>query len=545
MKLKMKRFMAPGIAAVMTAFLLAGCGDAAGKTESPAAPAESTASQEETSEEASDDTESASDPAQDAAKAEITFPLEETMEFTGLSIMANSFYYKDNLAWNEALQRANINIELTEIMRSEIEEKGNLLMQSGDYPDMLFKVSALDLDTYGIEGMLIPLEDLIREYAPNLTKLLDERNGWNAITAPDGHVYSLPNVDSCYMQDFSTECLWLNKRWLDNLELEEPGNMDELYEVLKAFKEKDANGNGDPDDEIPFTFVDDINIFMAYLDDGLHYADNYCNVADGKLEFYPLTEGYKNNYLAYFTKMYEEGILDANGFTQTADQLNALGKSGDIYGMFRRSTTLLVPEENQYDYVALKPFNGADLPLSSGVSKGGLAITDKCGNPEVLIAWADYLYSEEGGRLAYLGIEGTNYTVNDGGTYSKIEGDFEDSTFQCTLNGLATTPAVVPELSKHPDPEGDPYTAYVYEERDKLYQGTIMPTLAFTQEESERLSTLQTDIFTYIKNYSAEVITGQKSLDDTWDGFQTTLKDMGAEELESLYQAAYERGSAE
>ena len=49
---------------------------------------------------------------------------------------------------------------------------------------------------------------------------------------------------------------WINKRWMDNLGLQEPKSLDELYEVLKAFKEEDANGNGDPNDEIPLTATD-------------------------------------------------------------------------------------------------------------------------------------------------------------------------------------------------------------------------------------------------------------------------------------------------
>lgn len=43
----------------------------------------------------------------------------------------------------------------------------------------------------------------------------------------------------------------INKQWLDNLKLEVPATTDELYTVLKAFKEQDANGNGDSKDEIP------------------------------------------------------------------------------------------------------------------------------------------------------------------------------------------------------------------------------------------------------------------------------------------------------
>ena len=50
---------------------------------------------------------------------------------------------------------------------------------------------------------------------------------------------------------------FINKQWLDNLGLSMPTSIDEYYDVLVAFKEQDANGNGDPDDEIPLLFTSD------------------------------------------------------------------------------------------------------------------------------------------------------------------------------------------------------------------------------------------------------------------------------------------------
>ena len=49
--------------------------------------------------------------------------------------------------------------------------------------------------------------------------------------------------------------LWINTQWLDNLGLEMPTTTEEFYQVMKAFKEQDANGNGDLNDEIPLSTV--------------------------------------------------------------------------------------------------------------------------------------------------------------------------------------------------------------------------------------------------------------------------------------------------
>ena len=41
---------------------------------------------------------------------------------------------------------------------------------------------------------------------------------------------------------------------LDHLGLDMPTTTDEFVEVLRAFKDNDANGNGNPNDEIPLAF---------------------------------------------------------------------------------------------------------------------------------------------------------------------------------------------------------------------------------------------------------------------------------------------------
>lgn len=71
------------------------------------------------------------------------------------------------------------------------------------------------------------------------------------VTNPDGHIYTLPGKKPLRPKGCDTP--FINKAWLDRLGLEIPTTVDEWYEVLKAFKEQDANGNGDPNDEIPLT----------------------------------------------------------------------------------------------------------------------------------------------------------------------------------------------------------------------------------------------------------------------------------------------------
>ena len=107
----------------------------------------------------------------------------------------------------------------------------------------------------GAQGYILPLNEYLDNssvgYAAAFEKLPGLRD---YITTPDGNIYSLPNVDGSLHVQYNMK-LWINTTWLENLGLEMPTTTEEFYDVLKAFKEQDANGNGDPDDEIPLSGV--------------------------------------------------------------------------------------------------------------------------------------------------------------------------------------------------------------------------------------------------------------------------------------------------
>lgn len=527
----MKKIMSLLLAVLMLLSVLAGCNNEPSKQTDPpkeTKPAETNAPE--------------TTPPTEEDKT-ITFPLAEPMDISVMTIMPSTYSIAENVAWKALMARGNFNVELTEFNASEMKEKGSLVMASGEYPDILFKCGALNINELGAEGILVPLEDLIREYAPNLTALLDENNGWADILAPDGHIYSMPMVVPPRVFGSSNFVWWMNGGWLKNLGLEEPTNPEELYHVLKAFKEQDANGNGDPNDEIPVTFADgQFNRFLLLLAEGSVYVDNYFTVVDDELVFYPTTEHFKENYLAYLAKLYSEGILDNASFSQTLDQLKAIVGASDICGMHLNSSTSFVPEAQRMDTFALTPFDHEKYPLNTGITIGGLAITDACEHPEIIIAWADYLYTEEGGRVVRLGVEGDSYTVNADGTWAWIPDKYTEPTYQCTLMGSAQVPYRQPDLyNNSSDPVARHDAMEMYGEDGLFSKGTVLPALILNEEENEVASVLLTDIRNYVDIYSAQVVSGEVDLEATWNEFQAKLEQMGVDELIKIYQAAYAR----
>ncbi len=127
------------------------------------------------------------------------------------------------------------------------------MIAGGDLPDIFMGDMGVDFTPaqllfYGQQGIFIPLNDLIAQHAPRMPKIFaDYPTVADIITAPDGNIYSMPDINDCYHCQGSCK-LWINKVWLDKLGLAVPQTIDEFEAALKAFKEMDPNGNGQADE---------------------------------------------------------------------------------------------------------------------------------------------------------------------------------------------------------------------------------------------------------------------------------------------------------
>ncbi len=484
---------------------------------------------------------------------QITFPLEDEKTF---KIMAkvNSTLLSDIPTFAYVNERCNISFDMDEVMTSagDATEKIGLSLASGDYPDayLEFTLSKDDIDKYGGEGVLIPLEDLIRQHAPNLASRLDEKELWQYIEAPDGHVYELPSLVTG-AEVAAGMHIWLNTDWLNRLNLSMPSSLDELYKVFTAFKEQDANGNGDPNDEIPVSVSDGITglkYFLPYF--GVNMDEKtMLAVKDGQLTYVPTSETYKE-FLSFFTTLYQEGLLDENSFTQNGEQLSAVGSSEEILGCYNALASFLVVErEIDEHYETLTPFEGQKYPINTGIEHGGMVITEKCETPEILAAWADQWYTEEGGILYWLGLEGDSYLKNEDGTWSwNTEGpygsDIGEIRNKATIKYQTIMPAVQPEFWY--TGLTDPDESYLITQRSKLVDhGEVpLPAMNYSEEDSQTIASLKADLDTYISQYGAQVITGELDLESSWQEYIDTMNAMGAEELMEIYRTAYEKAEA-
>lgn len=461
--------------------------------------------------------------------------------------------------WQEYEKMTNVHVEWDTVKTDTLAEKRNLLLAGGDYPE-LFYASAFpraDLLKYGKQGAFIPLNDLIDKYAPNFKALMEKypiiEKG---ITMPDGNIYGLPTLYDPEFKSVFYGTPWVKSEWLTKLGLSEPQTLDEFYNMLKAFKENDPNGNGQKD-EYAWGGTGTAGI-VNYLRGsfGLNYnGTSNVNVdtdpASGKVRFIPSDPRYKE-LLQYVSKLYKDGLLEQDIMSVKSTEIDAKGVEG-LLGVIDSVDPIAI--YNQKGYVGLpvlKGPHGDQMYSALGSPLGNIGmfvLTDKATNPEVMVRWMDYFYSDEGIRMFFMGWKDDTYEEDADGNVDYVDAIKNNpdglSLDQAVGQSLIWPGGYYPGFVKQKyfkGAEGLP-TSVENAQKAEPYvipQDKIWPAFNFTADEQSELTGIQTDINTYVDEMRDKFISGNESFDN-WDQYVATLQKMGLDRYLAIYQSAAER----
>jgi len=462
--------------------------------------------------------------------------------------------WNDMPVMDEMEKLTGIKFEYLNAPRDSFDTKKNLVFASGDYPNVLFgaKLTQAEELNYGGQGILIPLEDLIDEYAPNVKKLLETYPDIRkSITAPDGHIYSLPRFD--LNQPWYRNPLWYNGDFLKALDIKKiPETTEELYTYLKRVKEEDPNGNGQKD-EIPLASSSKMRDLRTWILGAFGAYEEEIYVDDKDVVHYtPMEEPYKA-YLEYMNRLWSEELLDHESFSQTDDQKKAKAKNNQV-GLFSEwHAYFTLGGEPDTEDVLFSPVKSdmvaaPAIAKNRGYSTGAFAITSSNKAPEASMRWVDYLYSYDGAMLFDKGPEGTLWKYTDKASMTKewlpVPGGGDREEYRSTLTpnyGIAAPMVISDDLTKGLKTEFDEWVAK--ENKEKLLDRGArvpFPALFLTAEESAEVTKLRSDLSTYVMQMEAKFITGQDSISG-WDKYVGTIKKMGGERMAAIYQTAYDR----
>lgn len=503
---------------------------------------------------------------------ELAFPLKEKTVISGLtSFPPNTESNPNNRTIFRRLQeKTNVEVKWTAIQSDQWNDKITLAMANPKtLADFVFNASFNDssLLKYADQGIIIPLEGYIDSYMPNLKAVFDKYPEYRAMcTDSNGHIWGLPWIEQLGSGKEAIQVIdnmsFINKKWLDALGLKVPNTIEEFEKVLLEFKNKASllqNKFKIDGSIIPMSFImndggQDPYVLINGFGEGYGDADKgrHIAVTDNRKVICSATqEGFKKG-TAWLHKLYEQGLIDPEAFTQEWSTYVSKGKSGRYGVCFSWDVANIA---NLADWVPL-PVLKADVKnltaqngsFTSGFDRGRCVVTAVAKNPALVCAWLDQMYDP------------FQSPQNNWGTYG------EDDEFDIFVLGKnkagkdmlkhaplgSASPVEVREAESVNGPLAildEYYGVYVTCPDDAKYrldwikdyftpdvnEKYVYPNVFMTREDTEEVSNIQADVSKAINTAKSDWVMNGFT-DQDWETFKKKLESYKLDKLLSIFQ---------
>lgn len=349
----------------------------------------------------------------------------ETKQPTVKVLVANNAKFPDGMNENNnpyinyIRENTNINLKYSVTPPDGYLERLNVIMASGDLPDIIHTADPIWMVNYINQKALEPLNDVIEKYGPDLKKLIPEK-AWANVTV-DGKIYAIPSIKEA-QGDF---IMYGRKDWLDKLGLKPPKTLDEYVNVMKTFRDKDPNGNG-KNDVLGISFGEKLARTEPFFGAFGVQLDQWVN-RDGKL-VYSSTLPETKQALEFMAKLYKEKLLDqefALNKGEIFDQKVASGKLGLFAAAYydtRYSIKTSKDNDKNADWISF------DFPVGPAGKSGtrgdnivsGYAVVPKGKDAANAIKVLNFIMGK-GYKTLQLGFEGQVWSMKDGKVVTNFE----------------------------------------------------------------------------------------------------------------------------
>ena len=520
----------------------------------------------------------------DVDPADLTFPLAETATISGLTNFPAGTESNPNnrTIFKRLEEQTNVHVEWKAIQSDQWGDKIQLEMSNvKTLPEFVFNAGFGDTDLlkYAKQGAIIHVEEYIDKYMPNLKTVFEKAPEYRTMCEDaDGHIWALPWIEQLGYEKTAIQLLdnmsFINKNWLDFLGLSVPETVDDFEKVLIAFRDNadklkaEFNIDGDV---IPMSCImndggQDPMILINGFGEGLGDPDPGRHIVvtdEGKVVCGATQEGFKKG-LEWLHKLYAEGLIDVEAFTQDWSTYVAKGKSGR-YGVCFSWDVANVAQVSMDDLIAgkswiplpvltadttnLTPDNGS---FTSGFDRGRCVVTATAKNPALVCAWLDQMYAP------------LQSPQNNWGTYGEDD-DFD--IFEMSQNDKGepmlkhkwlgdASPVEVREAEAVGGPLAildEYYGVYVTCPDDAQYRLNwikdfytpdvhgkyVFPNVFMTTEDTKRCSDLQADLNKTINEFKSNAV--KDGFDDAaWDKLQSDLEAYGLSEYLEIHQKYFD-----
>lgn len=545
MKKKMvRRLFSAMLTGAMVMGLLAGCGNGGGG-QSSAGGTDSSSTAEASQGEDSQSAESADDGVETFTIATVRWTDAWPNDFMNEGVM------------KQLEEKHNIKINWQVYYNSDWTEQKSLLLASGDLPDAFFgSICLSETDIAQNKDYFVELTDGIANNMPNLSAIFEKEPALKAAAQNrDGEIYSL--IKKLPLRPKVANAMYINQEWLDNLGLAMPTTYTELADVLKAFKEQDADGDGDPNNEIPYTnagsLAGDLSNLLSPFGTIVSRTGNFMQIdGSGNPAYVPITEHYKEA-VKWAHELYASGCLDQEYFTQDTSMASAkrMAEGGSQTGLVFAWTADAEMGVNTDQFVLCEAVAGPDGkhyvesdPTYLDIANRELVITTQCKNPDKLLQWADDFYTDLVSLQTYYGSIPDQIAENADGTYEVLIPEdgttLDTSAWSFSMRDFGPKYMTEEFQSKVilPDSQGDGVKLAQDAFNAKHASDIAFPVVSYTPEQLTTLASLTTDINNYASSqYAHWVVDG--GIDEEWDAYLEQLNQMGLQEVLDIHNDAY------
>lgn len=475
----------------------------------------------------------------------------------------------------EAYMGKKVEIEYNYIPSSEYDEKVKLMIASDDLTDFFVTPLFYDTSEMAGQGQLLELaqyKDLMPNYMNYISKV---KNGMKRVTNADGEMYTFMETSTPRFPEDRGMLIQNTSSYRYDVfkanDIEIPVTLDEFYEAAKSLKKLY------PDKYPVATKWNSLrSLFSAnHIKDEIFWNGE-------KYVYGVLEEGFKDA-LQFANKLYADKLLDPEYTIDTDDTLKRKALNGDnLMWLTQWFTTpaeytrtandgkifavSLYPDNPKYGKAWQEVVNGNTPDL--GWAAYGLS--SKVKNPEELIKFIDYQYSDEMIRLITWGIEGTTYTIGENGIPTFVDSlkNAKDPWLEGDKYGMRASRNHNPGLQMVSDARAfvdfaaTDYTLFngKYEEvpieKSQFLTSLPMPeneyvpswlsepSIQLTGDENQRISEIMNPVKTFVTEEQAKFVAGKSSFDD-WQVFIDKVQKMGAiDEALKIYNDAAQRVTA-
>lgn len=468
--------------------------------------------------------------------------------FTYMTITSD-VWSVDDAPMQEAMRLTNTDITFELAPLDTYTSSLQTMLAGGTLPDVIQFRGAEQLNVLLDQEVLLPLETLIEEHAPNILAFFGE-DVWKQAKAAvgDGHVYYIPFASTTPL----TQSWMMRKDWLDRCGLEVPNTWEEWVNALKAFKEMDANGNGDATDEIPLSGVVDK---LLYTFD-IYNNDIFCLNPEGSYSLIYDHPNYKA-YLETMADLYANGLLDKEYLDRNSNANEANLKAamandliGACFTYMNNMHDVDAIEGAQYIYMAppVGPYGTQKQPgrTMSWDNSNSAAITIAAEDKAVeLIKYFDWLFSEEGQMVFSFGVEGVSYDIVDGQPKLRPEFTVDFPTYRAwgmnyqPITHVWRGDAYVQVFTKGMSEEEMDHVSRQFSKGAVLNENEHYGVATVPTFSTPAYVEYYADLNAQVKSLEAQVIAGNITVDDFFAKYEE-LKGEGLQDIIDEAAAAYD-----